>query len=221
MAFEQSSSKPGLQYLMMFKHNSSSLGPQCHMVFADNTSGPAPQRKESSELVQNPVSPTPYVPPSTKNYEILFQLLIDEYFNRLPRAVSPDPVAIAAPRAVDPASSPSQSFDTLTKLTNNHPLEKVIGDPSQRFRQEVTYKNMPFGATLTQRTIRFHSVGNGLVEIYYLKGRIMVVILHLHHLYPEELSVSTHQRISGSRGNYKSFYKENDEADHRLLLQTE
>ncbi|GJS71835.1 hypothetical protein Tco_0704676 [Tanacetum coccineum] len=124
MAFEQSSSKPGLQYLMMFKHNSSSLGPQCHMVFADNTSGPAPQRKESSglglhqsiaryissRLVQNPVSPTPYVPPSTKNYEILFQLLIDEYFNRLPRAVSPDPVAIAAPRVVDPAGSPLSNY---------------------------------------------------------------------------------------------------------------
>ncbi|GJT23090.1 hypothetical protein Tco_0893027 [Tanacetum coccineum] len=44
-----------------------------------------------------------------------------------------------------------------------------------RFRQEVNYKNMPFGATLTQMTIRFHSVGNGLVEICYLKGRIMVV----------------------------------------------
>ncbi|GKB61168.1 zf-CCHC domain-containing protein, partial [Tanacetum coccineum] len=33
--------------------------------------------------------------------------LRDIYFNRLPRAVSPDPVAIAAPRAVDPAGSPS------------------------------------------------------------------------------------------------------------------
>ncbi|GKD33313.1 hypothetical protein Tco_1248822 [Tanacetum coccineum] len=43
-----------------------------------------------------------------------------------------------------------------------------------RFRQEVNYKNMPFGPTLTQMTIRFHSVGNDLVEIYYLKGRIMV-----------------------------------------------
>ncbi|GJU34719.1 hypothetical protein Tco_1183073 [Tanacetum coccineum] len=43
-----------------------------------------------------------------------------------------------------------------------------------RFRQEVNYKNMSFGATLTQMAIRFHSMGNSLVEIYYLKGRIMV-----------------------------------------------
>ncbi|GJV79374.1 hypothetical protein Tco_1515244 [Tanacetum coccineum] len=103
---------------------SSGLALHRQMASADNTSGPAPQRKESSGLglhqstpgyissglVQNPVSPTPYVPPSTKNYEILFQLLIDEYFNRLPRAVSPDPVAIAAPRAVDPAGSPSSNY---------------------------------------------------------------------------------------------------------------
>ncbi|GKE33154.1 hypothetical protein Tco_1452476 [Tanacetum coccineum] len=74
-----------------------------------------------------------------------------------------DLVAVAAPRPVDPAGSPSsttidqdkpsanssskettlqgvipsnlhhlnQSFDTLTKLTKNHPLENVIGDPSR------------------------------------------------------------------------------------------
>ncbi|GJV81257.1 hypothetical protein Tco_1517127 [Tanacetum coccineum] len=85
------------------------------------------------------------------------------YFNPLPRAVSPDSVAVATPRAVDPAGSPSsttidqdvpsanssseettlqgdissnlhylnQSFDTFTKLTKNHPLENVIGDPSR------------------------------------------------------------------------------------------
>ncbi|GKC45484.1 hypothetical protein Tco_1063206 [Tanacetum coccineum] len=132
----------------------------------------------SSGLVQNPVSLTPYVPPSKKDYEILFQLLIDEYFNLLPRVVSPDPVAVAAPRvktqsqvihqraeeqihgnqnaqfdnspllrnlSSDPSSKETtlqgvissnlhhlnQSFDTLTKLTNNHPLENVIDDPSR------------------------------------------------------------------------------------------
>ncbi|GJY48311.1 integrase, catalytic region, zinc finger, CCHC-type containing protein [Tanacetum coccineum] len=87
----------------------------------------------------------------------------NHYFNPPPRAVSPDSVAVATPRAVDPAGSPSsttidqdvpsanssseettlqgdissnlhylnQSFDTLTKLTKNHPLENVIGDPSR------------------------------------------------------------------------------------------
>ncbi|GJS93633.1 retrovirus-related pol polyprotein from transposon TNT 1-94 [Tanacetum coccineum] len=62
-----------------------------------------------SGLVQNPVSLTPYVPPSKKDYEILFQLLFDVYFNPPPHAVSPDLVAVAAPRAVDPADSPSST----------------------------------------------------------------------------------------------------------------
>ncbi|GJT57562.1 hypothetical protein Tco_0992616 [Tanacetum coccineum] len=60
----------------------------------------------SSGLVQNSVSPTTYVPPSKRDYEILFQPLFDEYFNPPPCAVSPDPVAVAAPRPVDPAGSP-------------------------------------------------------------------------------------------------------------------
>ncbi|GJT95867.1 hypothetical protein Tco_1091385 [Tanacetum coccineum] len=64
----------------------------------------------NSGFVQNLFSLTPYVPPSKKDYEINFQLLFDEYFNRLPRAVSPDPVAVAAPRAVEPAGSPSSNY---------------------------------------------------------------------------------------------------------------
>ncbi|GJS47899.1 hypothetical protein Tco_0598020 [Tanacetum coccineum] len=64
----------------------------------------------SSRLVQNRASPTLYVSPSKKDYEIMFQLLIDEYFNRLPRAVSPDLVVVAAPIAVDPANSPSSNY---------------------------------------------------------------------------------------------------------------
>ncbi|GJX09048.1 hypothetical protein Tco_0198907 [Tanacetum coccineum] len=64
----------------------------------------------SSGLVQNLASPTPYVPPSKKDSEILFQLLIDEYFNCLPRAVSPDPVSVASPRDVDQAGSPSSNY---------------------------------------------------------------------------------------------------------------
>ncbi|GJY75335.1 hypothetical protein Tco_0480451 [Tanacetum coccineum] len=124
----------------------------------------------SSGLVQNPASPIPYVPPSKKDYEILFQPLIDEYFNHLPRVVSLDPVVVAAPRVEiqsqiihqhvkeqihgnqnakfdnapllhNPSSDLSskettlhrlnQSFDTLTKLIKNHPLENVTDDPSR------------------------------------------------------------------------------------------
>ncbi|GJX04625.1 hypothetical protein Tco_0190541 [Tanacetum coccineum] len=50
----------------------------------------------SSGLVQNLISLTPYVPPSKKDYEILFQPLFDEYFNPPPCVVSLDPVVVAA-----------------------------------------------------------------------------------------------------------------------------
>nr|GEV78468.1 retrovirus-related Pol polyprotein from transposon TNT 1-94 [Tanacetum cinerariifolium] len=56
-----------------------------------------------------PISPTPYDPPSKKDYEILFQPFFDEYVNPLLRAVSPVSTAVAAPRVVDPAGSPSST----------------------------------------------------------------------------------------------------------------
>nr|GEU36964.1 hypothetical protein [Tanacetum cinerariifolium] len=63
----------------------------------------------SSGLMQNLVSPTPYIPPSKKDYEILFQPVFDEYFNPSSHAVSPDLAVVAAPRAADSAGSPSST----------------------------------------------------------------------------------------------------------------
>nr|GEY27118.1 hypothetical protein [Tanacetum cinerariifolium] len=78
-----------------------------------NNSEPTPNfltpRYISSGLVQNSVSPTPYVPPSKKDYKIMLQQLFDEYFNPLPRAVSPVSAVVTAPRVVDPADSPSST----------------------------------------------------------------------------------------------------------------
>ncbi|GKC02515.1 hypothetical protein Tco_0994125 [Tanacetum coccineum] len=105
-------------------HISSGLALQRHMASSDNTSGPVPQRKESSgprlqpltpgyissELVQNPVSPAPYVPPSKKDYEILFQPLFDEYFNPPPHTVSLDLVAVVHQELIDQPNSTSTSL---------------------------------------------------------------------------------------------------------------
>nr|GFB36065.1 hypothetical protein [Tanacetum cinerariifolium] len=80
----------------------------------------------------NPVSPTPYVSPSKKDYEILFQPLFDEYFNPLPYVVSPNPVISTAPRAVDPFSSPSSTTidqdvpSASTSLINQETQSQVI-----------------------------------------------------------------------------------------------
>ncbi|GJS54354.1 hypothetical protein Tco_0627716 [Tanacetum coccineum] len=82
----------------------------------------------SSRLVQNSVSPTTYVPPSKRDYEILFQPLFDEYFNPPPCAISPDPVAVAAPRPVDPAGSPHQYIDQGVACEASNKQEEKLHD---------------------------------------------------------------------------------------------
>ncbi|GJZ50998.1 hypothetical protein Tco_0605513 [Tanacetum coccineum] len=76
------------------------------------SSGPETQlltpRTLSSRLVPNPPSPTPYVPPTKKDYDILFQPMFDEYFNSLTIA-SPVPI-VAAPEPADSTDSPSSTI---------------------------------------------------------------------------------------------------------------
>nr|GEW73374.1 hypothetical protein [Tanacetum cinerariifolium] len=76
------------------------------------SSGPGPQlltpRTISSGLVLNPPSPTPYVPPDKKVWDILFQPMFDEYFNPSPSVASPVPV-VAAPEPADSTCTPSST----------------------------------------------------------------------------------------------------------------
>ncbi|GKA09904.1 retrovirus-related pol polyprotein from transposon TNT 1-94 [Tanacetum coccineum] len=62
------------------------------------SSGPMPQlftpETISSGLLPNPPSPTPYVPPTKKDCDILFQPMFDEYFNPPPSVASPVHVVI-------------------------------------------------------------------------------------------------------------------------------
>nr|GEV24085.1 retrovirus-related Pol polyprotein from transposon TNT 1-94 [Tanacetum cinerariifolium] len=65
----------------------------------------------SSGLVSNPVSQQPCIPPNKDDWDHLFQLMFDEYFNPPSIAITPVPVA-AVPRAVVLAdSSVSTSID--------------------------------------------------------------------------------------------------------------
>ncbi|GJU43230.1 retrovirus-related pol polyprotein from transposon TNT 1-94 [Tanacetum coccineum] len=86
------------------------------------SSGPGPQFLThgtlSSGLVPNPPSTTPYVPPNKKDWEILLQLMFDEYF-------SPPP-SVAAPEPVDLTGSPSSTLvdrDAPSPSTSQTPQE--------------------------------------------------------------------------------------------------
>nr|GFA22386.1 hypothetical protein [Tanacetum cinerariifolium] len=103
------------------------------MASANNSSSLALQnghmtpRYISLGIVQNSVSPTPYVFPSKKDYEILFQQLFDEYFNPPPRVVSPVLAAIVVSRAVNLAGSPSStSIDQDVPSTSSSPTTQEI-----------------------------------------------------------------------------------------------
>ncbi|GJU66347.1 hypothetical protein Tco_1252606 [Tanacetum coccineum] len=192
------------------------------------SSGPAPALMTpgyiSSGLMQNSVSPTLYIPPSKKDYEILLQQVFNEYFNPPPRAVSPDPVAIVASRAVDPVGSPSSTtidqdehllvlhqqikkfnLKSLIKLTKNHSLDNVIGDPSRPISTRSQLQEHaiwcyfdandnlnPFGRKrsgwdlLSQRKMTSEQLSSGL-RLHQMTSEQLGSGLKLHQLTSEQL----------------------------------
>ncbi|GJY73273.1 retrovirus-related pol polyprotein from transposon TNT 1-94 [Tanacetum coccineum] len=87
--------------------------PICHLSKALKTNlGPGPQLLKpvtlSSGLVSNLPSPTQYVPPTKKDWEIWFQPMFDEYFNPPPSVASPIPIVVA-PEPADSTGTPSST----------------------------------------------------------------------------------------------------------------
>ncbi|GKB22741.1 retrovirus-related pol polyprotein from transposon TNT 1-94 [Tanacetum coccineum] len=82
------------------------------MTFEQSSSGPIiyemTPRTISSGLVSNLPPSTPYVPPTKNDWDLLFQPIINEYFNPPSSVVSPVRVA-AAPRPTDLIGSPSSA----------------------------------------------------------------------------------------------------------------
>nr|GEU96855.1 retrovirus-related Pol polyprotein from transposon TNT 1-94 [Tanacetum cinerariifolium] len=121
------------------------------------STGPAPTfltpRQISSGLVPDPVPTAPYVPPTNKFLEILFQPLFDEYLeppykptiieDNLLAPVDNDPFVNVF--ASEPSSEASSSGDVssaestyvtqthyhLRKWSKDYPLDNVIGNPSR------------------------------------------------------------------------------------------
>nr|GEU87621.1 hypothetical protein [Tanacetum cinerariifolium] len=131
------------------------------------STGPAPTffmpGQISSGLVPNLVSAAPYVPPTNKDLEILFQLMFDEYLVplRVERPGSPAPAVLVLVNSADTPSSttidqdapsPSHSPSSLAiqspnshkgEWSKDHPLDNIIGNPSQPFS---TIKQLVFDA---------------------------------------------------------------------------
>ncbi|GJV75990.1 hypothetical protein Tco_1507574, partial [Tanacetum coccineum] len=79
----------------------------------------------SSRLVPNPPSPTPYVPPTKKDWDTLFQSMFDEYFNPPPSVASQVPAFVTLVPA-DLTGSPSSTLvdqDAPSPSTSQTPQE--------------------------------------------------------------------------------------------------
>nr|GEU37616.1 retrovirus-related Pol polyprotein from transposon TNT 1-94 [Tanacetum cinerariifolium] len=80
----------------------------------------------SSGLVPNPVPATPYVPPTNKDLEILFQLMFDEYLEH-PHVKKPGSPALAVPVPVNLVGIPSSTtIDRDTHSPSHSPLSSAI-----------------------------------------------------------------------------------------------
>ncbi|GJX06138.1 retrovirus-related pol polyprotein from transposon TNT 1-94 [Tanacetum coccineum] len=102
--------------------------------YAPSWKGPAPMfltpGQISSGLVPNSVPTTPYVPPTNKELEILFQPIFDEYMEppRVERPVSPAP---AVPVPINSAGTPSSTtIDQDAPSPSHSPSSSALQSPS-------------------------------------------------------------------------------------------
>ncbi|GJW78928.1 retrovirus-related pol polyprotein from transposon TNT 1-94 [Tanacetum coccineum] len=119
--------------------------------YAPSRKGPAPNLLTpgpiSSGLVPNPAPAIPYVPPTNKELEMLFQPMFDEYFN--PPGIRQDPIPNVAQDPVIPTGpSVSISFD-LDAPSGSHissPLDHHSSSVHHGVAGEQYAKVNPFAA---------------------------------------------------------------------------
>ncbi|GJV06810.1 retrovirus-related pol polyprotein from transposon TNT 1-94 [Tanacetum coccineum] len=124
-----------------------------HMAPVQLSTGPAPTflspGQISSGLVPNSVPATPYVPPTNKELEILFQPMFDEYMEplRVERPVSPAP-AVSIP--VNSAGTPSSTtIDQDAPSPSHSPSSLALQSPSLHqvvVAESTLMKDNPFAS---------------------------------------------------------------------------
>ncbi|GJU57653.1 hypothetical protein Tco_1235419 [Tanacetum coccineum] len=122
-----------------------------HMAPVQSSLGPAPNLLTlgpiSSRLVPNPAPDIPYVPPTNKELEILFQPMFDEYFN--PSGICQDPILNVAQDPVIPTGpSVSISIDLDAPLGSHisSPLDHHFSSVHHGVAGEQYAKVNPFAA---------------------------------------------------------------------------
>ncbi|GJT49275.1 retrovirus-related pol polyprotein from transposon TNT 1-94 [Tanacetum coccineum] len=97
----------------------------------------------SSGLVPNPVPAAPYVPPTNKELEILFQLMFDEYLEP-PRVERPVSSAIAVQVPVISASTPSSTTIDQDAPSLSH------SSSSSKLQPPISHQGVVAGSTIIE-----------------------------------------------------------------------
>ncbi|GJX87604.1 hypothetical protein Tco_0339618 [Tanacetum coccineum] len=95
------------------------------------SSGPGPQlltpRTIRSGLIPQPPSPTPNVPPTKNDWDLLFCPMLDEYFNPSPSVVQHVLVAVVQ----EPVVSTGQKHLQQRELMQDTPLQSTLTNPQE------------------------------------------------------------------------------------------
>ncbi|GJR80497.1 retrovirus-related pol polyprotein from transposon TNT 1-94 [Tanacetum coccineum] len=115
-----------------------------HMAPVQSSPGPAPNLLTpgpiSSGLVPNPAPALPYVPPTNKELEMLFQPMFDEYFN--PPGIRQNPIPNAAQDPVIPTESGLRWNKAATPLSKPEIRQLAIKD-EYGFIQRISLTGFP------------------------------------------------------------------------------
>ncbi|GJT70658.1 hypothetical protein Tco_1029944 [Tanacetum coccineum] len=122
------------------------------MAPVQSSPGPAPNlltpRPISSGLVPNPAPAIPYVPPTNKELEMLFQPMFDEYFNPPGNRQDPIPNAVQNPVILTgPSVSISVDLDAPSGSHTSSPLDHHSSSVHQGVAAKQSAEVNPFAAT--------------------------------------------------------------------------
>nr|GEW90716.1 retrovirus-related Pol polyprotein from transposon TNT 1-94 [Tanacetum cinerariifolium] len=127
-------------------------------------------RTISSELIQNPPSSTPYVPPTKNDWDILYQPMFDEDFNP-PLSVVSLVLVAAAPRPANPIGSPSStSIDQDAPSTTKGYRQEEGIDFEESFAPVAKTKTIRiFVANVTNKKMAIYQMD---VKMAFFKGEL-------------------------------------------------
>nr|GFB11582.1 integrase, catalytic region, zinc finger, CCHC-type, peptidase aspartic, catalytic [Tanacetum cinerariifolium] len=109
----------------------------------------------------NSIPQPPYAPPTKNYWDILFQLMFDEFFNPPSSVISPVPVA-AAPRPIDPTGSPVLTLiDEDAPSTSNPSTQEQEQSPIIFQGIEESPKTSHFHDDLLHETVHEDSTSQG------------------------------------------------------------